>query len=179
MSIAPSRPSDWRSRRSAFRMFTSIMATMISGFMIVRNGIAQGYPFVESVRSMLPLCAEILIADGGSDDGTWDVLQQLGASDARIRISRNPWPANVDSRHVIARETNAVRQQCRGERCFNFQANEIVHEKTVAEIARLPQLHPAALLFRMPYLTVMGTAIAWQIDHRRRLFANLPEIVSR
>ncbi len=152
---------------------------MISGFMIVRNGIALGYPFAEAVRSMLPLCDEVLIADGGSDDGTWDVLQQLAASDSRIHVSRKPWPAGVDSRHVIAGETNALRRLCRGDRCFNFQANEIVHEKTVAEIARLPELYPAAALFRLPYLTVMGTSIAWQIDHRRRLFANVPEIVSR
>jgi hypothetical protein len=49
----------------------------ISGFMIVRNVISQGYPFLEAIASVLPICDEFLVSDGYSDDGTFEVLSEV------------------------------------------------------------------------------------------------------
>jgi hypothetical protein len=152
----------------------------LTGFMVVRNGISQGYPFLEAVRAALPICDEFLIGDGGSDDGTWEALEELRERERdRVQLYRSPWPKGIDRRHVIAAETNRLKERCRTRYCFNVQANEIVHERTLREIALQPQLHPEGELFRLPFLTVIGTSIAWQIDFRRRLFVNRREIVSR
>ena len=35
----------------------------VSGFTIVRNGIKFDYPFIESIKSVLPLCAEMVVED--------------------------------------------------------------------------------------------------------------------
>ena len=51
----------------------------ISGFMIVKNVVCQGYPFLEAIVSALPVCDEFLISDGFSTDHTWDALQLLKA----------------------------------------------------------------------------------------------------
>ncbi len=42
----------------------------VTGFTIVRNAIKLSYPFLESVRSLAPLCDEVVIGLGDSTDGT-------------------------------------------------------------------------------------------------------------
>ena len=49
---------------------TLLVTAMISGFMIVKDVLRQGYPFVEAIASALPICDEFLISDGYSTDGT-------------------------------------------------------------------------------------------------------------
>jgi len=40
----------------------------ITCFMIVRNALNQGYPFLEAIAQALPVCDEMLIGDGGSTE---------------------------------------------------------------------------------------------------------------
>jgi hypothetical protein len=49
----------------------------VSGFSIVKNGLRLGYPFIESLKSLAPLCDELLVAHGDSNDGTREALNQL------------------------------------------------------------------------------------------------------
>jgi hypothetical protein len=151
----------------------------ISGLMVVRNGFRLGYPFREAIRSALPICDEFIAGDGGSDDGTWEALQRLRECHPQLRLFRHEWPAGVDRRDVIAVETNRLKAHCRSRWCLNLQASEIVHERALPQLAREPVLHPEAEMFRLPFVTIMGTSFPWQVDHRRRLIANRPEIVSR
>ena len=43
--------------------------------MIIKNGIKNGYPFLESIRSIIDVADEFLISDGYSDDGTYEYLE--------------------------------------------------------------------------------------------------------
>jgi len=45
----------------------------ITCFMIVRNALNQGYPFLEARAQALPVCDEMLLGDGGSTDGTLQI----------------------------------------------------------------------------------------------------------
>lgn len=65
---------------------------MISGFMIVKNVLKQGYPFVEAIASALPICDEFLISDGYSTDGTFEILKRISSLNKKIRIFRYNWP---------------------------------------------------------------------------------------
>ena len=47
----------------------------ISGFSFLRNGQKLGYPFVESIRSILPIVDEFVIALGPCDDDTEKVIR--------------------------------------------------------------------------------------------------------
>lgn len=49
----------------------------ITGILPVRNGLALHYPFIEMALLALPYCTDLLLVDGGSDDGTADVLRRL------------------------------------------------------------------------------------------------------
>ncbi|HEY5615046.1 MAG TPA: glycosyltransferase family 2 protein, partial [Bacteroidota bacterium] len=56
----------------------------VSGFSFVRNAVKYDYPFEESIRSILPLCDEFVIAVGASED---DTLERVRAIDpTKIKI---------------------------------------------------------------------------------------------
>jgi hypothetical protein len=42
----------------------------VSGFTFVRNAIKFDYPIVEAITSILPVCDEMIVAVGNSDDDT-------------------------------------------------------------------------------------------------------------
>ena len=49
----------------------------ISGFTFIRNGTILGYPFIESINSILPICDEFIIAVGPSEDDTLARLKKI------------------------------------------------------------------------------------------------------
>ena len=62
---------------------------LISGFTFVKNAVKLDFPLVGSVRSILPVCDEVVIAVGKSDDTTMDLVRSIG--DPKIRIIETEW----------------------------------------------------------------------------------------
>ena len=71
----------------------------VSGFTFLRNGVKLGYPFVESIRSVLPIVDEFVIALGPSPDGTEEQLLTIG--DPKIRILHTQWNEKMRSDYSI------------------------------------------------------------------------------
>jgi hypothetical protein len=151
----------------------------ISGFLIVRDGVRFGYPFLEAIRSALPVCDEIWVGDGGSSDGTWEALQTLATGEARVKLVQESWPAGRDFGWTIRTASERLRRRCRGTWSFYLQANEVVHEAAAPELRSLPARHPAASLFRLPFLSLLGRRQVFQLEFRRRLVRNQPAIQVR
>ena len=152
----------------------------ISGFMVVRNVVAQGYPFLEAIRAALPVCDEFLVSDGYSTDGTWEALQVLQSAHAdKVRLFRDAWRGDTRRGAIIANMTNILKPRCRFEYCFNLQANEVIHETTCEQIRDLPEHYPHGEMFRLPFLNLIGPDLAWHVDFRRRIFRNRRHIVSQ
>lgn len=63
----------------------------ISGFSFVRNGISLYYPIVESIKSILPIVDEFVIAVGKSsgDDNTREKIEQI--NNPKINIIDTDW----------------------------------------------------------------------------------------
>jgi len=100
----------------------------VSGFSFVRNGIKLGYPIKEAISSILPICDELVIAIGKSDDDTLEQVQSI--KESRIKIIETEW----DERHYVRGKVNSVQSnialnECKGDWCFYVQADEVVHEK--------------------------------------------------
>ena len=151
----------------------------LSGFMIVRNVASQGYPFIEAIRSALPICDEFLVSDGYSTDETWRALEILrDRHPDKVKLFRDDWPGGHNRGTTQARVTNALRPRCSGRYMFQLQANEILHEKSAAEIRALTGLWPNTPLFRLPFHNLLGDRLLWMTDHRRRLAVNRPDIIS-
>jgi len=61
----------------------------VSGFTIVRNGELYAYPYVEAIQSILPLCDEMVVNVGKSNDNTLEIIRAIDNKknkDLRIRM---------------------------------------------------------------------------------------------
>ncbi len=149
---------------------------MISGFMIVRDVLGQGYPFVEAIASALPICDEFVISDGYSTDGTYEVLERVATLNAKVKVYRYRWPEKKDLR-VLADVTNEVRKKCNFQYIFSVQANEIIHQDSVPFIKALPSMLPHVNTFSFPYLQLLNNNKLTE-EFRLRFSKNLPQIVA-
>lgn len=100
----------------------------ISGAAIIRNGVKLGYPFIESIKSVLPLCSEFIIAVGDSQDLTRQKIDEI--NDPKIKVIETVWNMNNRSGGLILSEqTNIAMAKCSGDWIFYIQSDEVVHEK--------------------------------------------------
>lgn len=100
----------------------------ISGFTFIRNAVVFSYPFLESLNSLLPLCDELIIVAGKSDDNTIDVLKSL--NNPKIKIFETEWDMTLKTGGIIySQQTNLALEKCTGDWCIYLQADEVIHEK--------------------------------------------------
>ena len=100
----------------------------VSGFSFVRDAVKLGYPVAEALRSILPICDELVIAVGRSEDDTLELIKSIG--DKKIRIIETEWDEKDFVRgKVHSIQTDIALAECHGEWCFYIQADEVVHEK--------------------------------------------------
>lgn len=98
----------------------------ISGFTIVRNAIELDFPVVESIRSILPLCDEMIVNVGRSTDETLALIHSIG--DPKIRILETEWNL-ADGSSVLRDETLRAMRACRNPWGLYVQADEVLHER--------------------------------------------------
>ena len=102
----------------------------ISGFTFIRNGNVLGYPFVPAIRSLLPLCDEIIVNVPRSTDGTLDSVKTLG--DPKIRIIESAWDDHEKTGDpIMRRHTDLALEQCTGDWCVYVQGDEVLHEDSI------------------------------------------------
>ena len=105
-------------------------AVKISGFTFIRNGIDLGYPFVPSIRSLLPLCDEVIVNVPRSTDGTLDAIRAI--DDPKIRIIESHWDdTQRKGGLLLSHHTNIAFDQCTGDWCVYIQGDEALHEATI------------------------------------------------
>ena len=99
----------------------------ISGFTFIRNGSTLGYPFVESIRSLLPLCDEIIVNVPHSTDDTLARVRAIG--DPRIRVFESEWDETQRTAGLaLSHHTNLALDQCTGDWRVYIQGDEVLHE---------------------------------------------------
>ncbi len=107
----------------------------VSGFTIVRNAIKYDYPIVEAIRSILPICDEVVVAVGKSEDDTLNLIRSIDSE--KIKIIETVWNDSLrEGGHVLADETNKALQACSPDSdwCFYIQGDEVIHENDHADI---------------------------------------------
>jgi hypothetical protein len=102
----------------------------ISGFTFIRNGCTLGYPFVPSIRSVLPLCDEVIVNVPRSTDGTLAEVKAIG--DPKIRILETEWDeAQRTAGRALSHHTNLALRECTGDWCVYIQGDEVLHEDSI------------------------------------------------
>jgi hypothetical protein len=101
----------------------------VSGFTIVRNAIKYDYPIIEAIYSILPLCDEVVVAVGKSEDDTLELIRKINSD--KIRIIETIWDDTLrEGGRVLAEETNKAFAAISPESdwAFYIQGDEVVHE---------------------------------------------------
>jgi hypothetical protein len=104
----------------------------ISGFTIVRNAIKLDFPVEASIRSLLPICDEVVVNVGRSEDDTLALVRSIG--DPKLRIVETEWDMSRRNT-VLGHETLRAMRECRGPWGIYIQADEVLHERGAAELA--------------------------------------------
>ena len=116
----------------------------VSGFTFLRNGRKLGYPFVESIRSILPIVDEVIVALGPCDDDTEKMLRDIG--DPKIRIIPTQWNERIRSDYsvkgfVFGQQKSIALFNCTGDWAFYLEADEVVHENDLPKIRAAMEKH--------------------------------------
>lgn len=107
----------------------------VSGFTFLRNGTILGYPYIESLKSLLAVCDEVVVALGKSDDDTLEKVQAI--NDPKLRIIETTWNESMQDRgYTYAQQKMIAQFNCTGDWAFYLEGDEIIHEKDYAIIRK-------------------------------------------
>ena len=114
----------------------------VSGITFIKNGLTLGYPFLESIKSIEPLCDEIIINVGFNnpecteDDGTYDYLTRHLTGDKYIFL-KSWWDPEVSSQGLIlSQQTNIALEKATGDIVQYIQGDEAIHEEDFPAIRK-------------------------------------------
>lgn len=100
----------------------------VCGFSFIRNGLKYDYPFVEAIRSVLPLVEEFVLAVGNSEDETLEIARSISP---KVRIIQTAWEDLREGGRVLALETDKAFQAIDDQYdwCIYVQGDEVFHEE--------------------------------------------------
>jgi glycosyltransferase involved in cell wall biosynthesis len=107
----------------------------VSGFTLVRNGTQFDYPYLESLRSLLPLVDELVINVGIGTDDTAERIGRFAREEGQGKVVTfdSEWPLNDPEKkkggQILSEQTNLALDRCTGDWCVYLQADEIFHEE--------------------------------------------------
>lgn len=112
----------------------------ISGFSLVRNGTQFDYPYLESLRSLLPLVDELILNVGLGDDDTLERVREFSRQEGngKVQIFESDWqldnPEKKRGGLILSEQTNLALDRCTGDWCVYLQADEILTESDLPKI---------------------------------------------
>jgi glycosyltransferase involved in cell wall biosynthesis len=92
------------------------------------------YPWRESIASVLPIVDELIVCECFSTDGTYEDLLAIMAKEPKIRMIRRPWGTKCE---MLGDLVNECVKEVRTPVHFQIQADEVLHEDSYPEFARL------------------------------------------
>lgn len=106
----------------------------VVGFSFIKDAVKMQYPIKEAILSILPLCDEVIVAVGKSEDGTRELV---GSIDKKVRIIDTVWDFSLkENGKVLAAETDKAFKAIPEDAdwCIYIQGDEVLHEDGYAEI---------------------------------------------
>ena len=102
----------------------------VSGVTFIRNAVKFDYPIVEAITSVLPLCDEMIVMLGNSEDSTRALLESIGSP--KLKIFDSTWDDSLrEGGRVLAVETDKALDHVSPDSawCFYIQGDEVLHEQ--------------------------------------------------
>jgi len=115
----------------------------ISAYTTVYNGLFWFSTIEQTIRSALEFADEVIIVDGGSTDGTLNLIADM--NDDRIKVVFHPIskPDFLSS----AERKNAGLEACRGDYCVLLDADEVIPEWYTYNIRDVIKRNPETIAF--------------------------------
>jgi len=105
----------------------------VSAFTFIKNGQLLGYPYIQSIKSVLPIVDEFIINVGFGEDNTLDEIKKI--NDPKIRIIQSHWNDNmIDRGFVYGQQKMVAQYNCTGDWAFYIEGDEIYHENDLDRI---------------------------------------------
>lgn len=136
----------------------------ISGFTFLRNGTLMGYPYLESIKSILPLVDEFVVNIGEGNDDTCERVAAI--ADPKLRIIRSHWNDGMHAKgFVYAQQKMIAQYNCTGDWAFYLEGDEVLHENDLDRIrdsmlSHLPNPKIEALAFHYHHFYGMPGQVA-------------------
>ena len=112
----------------------------VSAFTFIKNGQILGYPFIQSIQSILPIVDEFVVNVGQSEDDTLALIQSI--NDPKIRIIQSTWNDNMHDRGYVYGQQKMIAQfNCTGDWAFYIEGDEVYHEDDLGKIRASMQMH--------------------------------------
>lgn len=141
----------------------------LSGYIHILNPIRNGYPYIDAVYSMMGFCDEVVVVDGGSEDGSVETMRTelerrlgLGYPEAvnphcELRVEVREWDPEEPGMDGMQKAFG--RAMCSPDTDFLWQqdADEVVHPRDFGKIRELCRRFPAgARLMHLPVVELWG-----------------------
>lgn len=142
----------------------------VSAFTYVRNGITMEYPFIESIKSVLPLVDECIVVVGDSTDGTRQAIE--GMQDGKIKIVDTVWDEMMRTKGLVfAQQSNIGLDNVSKDAdwLLHIQADEVIHEKDYDTIKKAMQQYlqnKAVEGFLLKFINFFGDYNHWAPSRR-------------
>ena len=133
----------------------------VSGYTHVFNAESGEYPFIQSITSMLGFCDEVVVVDGGSDDGTVEKIKAI--DDDRIKLVERKW--DWDEPGMDGMQKAYGRAMCTGEFLWQQDVDEVVHEDDYEKVRKLVKRFPKQVdLLHLPIVELWGDSKTVRTD---------------
>lgn len=108
----------------------------VAGFSFIRNAEKFDYPIKEALLSILPLCDEVYVAVGNSEDNTLDLVKSISP---KIETHNTEWDDSLrQGGRVLAVETDKALAQINDsyDWAVYIQGDEVLHEDGIEPIRK-------------------------------------------
>ena len=112
----------------------------VSAFTFIKNGQLLGYPFIQSIQSILPIVDEFVINVGKSEDNTLEIIKKISSS--KIRIIESIWNNSMQDRGYVYGQQKMIAQfNCTGDWAFYIEGDEVYHEDDLEKISKSMKMY--------------------------------------
>jgi len=112
----------------------------VSAFTFIKNGQILGYPFLQSIQSILPIVDEFIVNVGKSEDNTLELIKTI--SSPKIRIIETKWNDMMqDKGYVYGQQKMIAQFNCTGDWAFYIEGDEVYHEDDLQQITKSMKMY--------------------------------------
>lgn len=135
----------------------------ISGYTHILNPKIHGYPFIQSIASMIGFCDEVIVVDGGSTDGAIEeIKRELGEymhpdHGEVLKIITREWDYEEPGMDGMQKAFGRAMVSSDAEFLWQQDADEIVHENDYEKIIDLCKRFPRDVdVLHLPVIELWG-----------------------